>query len=170
MESKLNSKALRVKPAFKELIGKEVVNIDPEIMKDLDLKKDDIIEISAPTTTKKTAAHLLSGRVEDNNSNSIRLDYFSRRNLGVEIDDSVEIQKIDIELAEQVIFAGYPRPIFIKNSNLLADKLKNHLVTKDDIFSFRVDGHRIDLRVINYYPWGNAVKIHKNTEIICLKQ
>ena len=170
MESKLNSKTLRVKPAFKELIGKEVANIDPETMKDLALKKDDIIEISAPSTTKKTAAQILSGRVEDNNSNSIRLDYFSRRNLGVKIDDIVEIQKISIELAEQVIFAGYPRPIFIKNSNLLANKLKNHLITKDDIFSFHVDGHRIDLRVINYFPWGNAVKVHKNTEIICLKQ
>ena len=69
-----------------------------------------------PLSEKKTAALLWGGKVEDEGTNSIRIDSSLRRNLGASIDDVVLIRRIEAEIAEKVTFAGLEESVIVKNS------------------------------------------------------
>ena len=60
----------------------------------------------------------------DKGSKMIRIDGNLRRNLGISIDDNVEIRKINTEKAKEVIFnCSYPN-LTINNPNKLTNKLE----------------------------------------------
>ncbi len=160
------TKKLRIKNIDKEYVGKGIVNIDPNVIKELNLKNNDVIEIFNRNKNKKTAALLNSGMQEDLDSQTIRLGPALRRNLNAEINDVVEIRKIEVKLAEQVILAGLAKDIILKNPDQLAEKLKGRKITKGDILSFNSSGRKIDLIVIDYFPKVEAIKVHKKTKIV----
>ncbi|MFX1393716.1 MAG: CDC48 family AAA ATPase [Promethearchaeota archaeon] len=157
---------LRVKDAFKEDAGRGIVRIDPDLTSELTLKTGDVVEIAHPTTNLKTAALLYPGRSEDKGTSIIRIDQSLRRNLGASLDDIVEIRKIDAALADKITFAGLKEAIILRNSQQLARKLENRVITKDDILSFYAYGRRIDLVVVDFTPKSDAVRIHLDTRII----
>ena len=161
----LNKRRLRIKDAFKQDAGRGIVRIDPEVMKNLNLQSGDAIEISNPSVKKKTAALLLTGKEEDKDSKVIRIDPSLRRNINASIDDYVEIQKIQARLAETLTFAGLDESYLIRDSQQLARKLENRVISKGDNLSFYAMGRRIDLVVIDYTPSAQAVKINLNTKI-----
>jgi transitional endoplasmic reticulum ATPase len=161
----LNKRRLRIKDAFKQDAGRGIVRIDPEVMKNLNLQSGDAIEISNPSVKKKTAALLLTGKEEDKDSKVIRIDPSLRRNINASIDDYVEIQKIQARLAETLTFAGLDESYLIRDSQQLARKLENRVISKGDNLSFYAMGRRIDLVVIDYSPSAQAVKINLNTKI-----
>jgi hypothetical protein len=156
---------LRVEDLYNEFKGKNIVCISPDFIENYDLKSGGIVEISSQHTGKKTSATLFFSKPEDSGANSIRMDFFLRRNLGINVGDKVHIKKIDIQNAEHVIFTGALRPIKLKNSQHLAKKLTNRLITKGDILSFHNNKIRIDLIVLNHSPWAPAVKISDKTKI-----
>jgi transitional endoplasmic reticulum ATPase len=155
---------LRVKDAFKDDSGLGRVRIDPEVIKALQLKTGDAIEIFHPISKSKTAALLFPGKPEDNGAGVIRLDPSLRRNIDARIDDYVEIRKIKVVLAEKVVFASMSEAVVIK-PRLLNSLLLNRVVTKDDILSFYHYQRRYDMIVIDFEPRTDAVRIHLDTEI-----
>jgi len=156
---------LRVKDAFKDDPGKGRVRIDPEVVKKLELKTGDAIEISHPISKFKTAALLFPGKLEDSGAGTIRLGPFLRRNIDVSIDDYVEVRKIKAALAEKVVFASLSESFRI-NTKKLNTELENRVVTKDDILSFYAPGNKIyELIVVDFQPRTDAVRIHLKTEI-----
>ena len=157
---------LRVKDAFKEDAGRGIVRIDPEIEAKLNLRTGDVIEITHATVNKKTAALLYPGRREDKGTNIIRIDPSLRRNINASLDDIVQIRKIDAALATRVTFAGLEETVIIRNSQQLARKLENRVITKGDILSFYAMGRRVDLVVVEYNPKAEAVRIHLDTKVI----
>jgi len=157
-------KRLRVKDAFKDDSGLGRVRIDPEVIKALQLKTGDAIEIFHPISKSKTAALLFPGKPEDNGAGVIRLDPSLRRNINARIDDYVEIRKIKVVLAEKVVFASMSEAVVIK-PRLLNSLLLNRVVTKDDILSFYHYQRRYDMIVIDFEPRTDAVRIHLDTEI-----
>ncbi len=161
-----SSKKLRVKDAFKEDAGRGIIRVDPDIYVEMNLRTGDVLEIIHPSSNKKTAALLYPGKREDKGTNIIRMDSFLRRNLGAFLDDLVEVRKIEATLADKVIFAGLKEAVILRNSQQLARKLENRVITKDDILSFYAYGRRIDLVVIDYYPKSEAVRIHLDTKVI----
>jgi len=165
-KNKKKNKSLRVKDAFKEDAGRGIVRIDPDIMKELNLKNRDVIQISHPTNHKKTAAVLQTGKEEDKGKNIIRIDPSLRRNIDCSIDDLVKIKKIETESAEEVVFAGIEEAIMLRSSQQLVRKLENRVITKDDVLSFYSYGHRVDLIVVDFTPQVKAVKIILDTKII----
>ena len=161
-----SSKKLRVKDAFKEDAGRGIIRVDPEIYIELNLRTGDVLEIIHPSSNKKTAALLYPGKREDKGTKIIRMDSFLRRNLGAFLDDFVEVRKIEATLADKVIFAGLKEAVILRNSQQLARKLENRVITKNDILSFYAYGRRIDLVVIDYHPKSEAVRIHLDTKVI----
>ncbi len=157
-------KKLRVKDAFKEDAGRGIVRIDPDIIAELNLRTGDVMEIIQPT--KRTAALLYPGRKEDKGSGIIRMDQSLRRNLNVSIDDIVEVRKIKTALADKITFAGLKEAVILRNSQQLARKLENRVITKGDILSFYSYGRRVDLVVVDYSPRSDAVRIHLDTKVI----
>jgi len=157
---------LRVKDAFKEDAGRGIVRIDPDIEAELNLRTGDVIEISHPTVNMKTAALLYPGRREDKGTGIIRIDPSLRRNINTSLDEIVEIRKIEAALATRVTFAGLEETVIIRNSQQLARKLENRVITKGDILSFYAMGRRVDLVVVEYSPKAEAVRIHLDTKVI----
>jgi transitional endoplasmic reticulum ATPase len=157
---------LRVKDAFKEDAGRGIVRIDPDIEEKLNLRTGDVIEITHTTINQTTAALLYPGRKEDKGTSIIRIDPSLRRNINASLDDLVQIRKIDAALATKVTFAGLEETVIIRNSQQLARKLENRVITKGDILSFYAMGRRVDLIVVDYIPKAEAVRIHLDTKII----
>jgi transitional endoplasmic reticulum ATPase len=157
---------VRVKDAFKQDAGRGRVRIDPALVELQGWKTGDVIEITHPQTLEKTAALLYPGKSEDRNTNTIRMDASLRRNLKASIDDIVVIRKIDAALASRVVFAGLEEAVILRNSQQLANKLENRVITKNDILSFYAYGRRVDLIVVRFKPRADAVRIHLDTEIV----
>jgi transitional endoplasmic reticulum ATPase len=157
---------VRVKDAFKQDAGRGRVRIDPALVELQGWKTGDVIEISHPQTLERTAALLYPGKSEDSETNIIRMDASLRRNLKASIDDIVEIRKIDAALAKTVVFAGLEEAVILRNSQQLANKLENRVITKNDILSFYAYGRRVDLIVVRFSPKADAVRIHLDTEVI----
>jgi transitional endoplasmic reticulum ATPase len=165
-EYKGGGKKVRVKDAPKEDAGRGIVRIDPKIIKEMNFRTGDVIEISHGTIEKKTAALLYPGRQEDKGTNIIRIDPSLRRNISASIDDIVEIRKIEASLADKVTFAGLQEAVILRTPQQLARKLENRVITKGDILSFYSYGRRVDLVVVDFIPKSDAVRIHLDTKIL----
>ncbi|MBD3195313.1 MAG: CDC48 family AAA ATPase [Candidatus Lokiarchaeota archaeon] len=157
---------VRVKDAFKQDAGRGIIRVDPELVNEQGWKTGDVLEIRHPSSFEKTAALLYPGRSEDKGTTTIRMDASLRRNLGASLDDIVEIRKIDAALANKVVFAGLEEAVILRNSQQLASKLENRVITKNDILSFYAYGRRVDLIVVNYNPKADAVRIHLDTKVL----
>ena len=164
-EYKGNGKKVRIRDAYKGDAGRGRIRIDPLVIKEMNLKTGDVIEIVHPIIGKKTAALLYPGKDEDKGTNAVRIDSSLRRNLNASIDDIVEIRKIDASLADRITFAGVEESVIIRDPNRLVRMLENRVITKGDILSFNAMGRRIDFIVIDYAPRADAVRIHLETNI-----
>jgi len=164
-EYKGNWKTVRIKDAYKGDAGRGRIRIDPLVIKEMNLKTADVIEIVHPIVGKKTAALLYPGKDEDKGSNAIRIDSSLRRNLNASLDDNVEIRRIEASLADRITFAGVEESVIIRDPNRLVRMLENRVITKGDILSFNAMGRRIDFIVIDYAPRADAVRIHLETKI-----
>lgn len=156
---------VRIKDAFKGDAGRGRIRIDPNIIIDLKLRIGDAIEISHPVSAKKTAAILYPGKIEAKGTNIIRIDSSSRRNIGVSLDDVVQIRKIQVSLADRLIFAGIEESLVLKRPDQLVKVLENRIITIGDVLSFNAKGRRIDFMLIDYAPRAAAVRIHLDTKI-----
>lgn len=164
-EYKGNGRKVKIKDAYKIDAGRGRIRIDPDLIKELNLRTGDVIKIIHPIAGRKTAALLYPGKEEDKGSDSIRIDSSLRRNLNASLDDIVEIRKIEASLAERITFAGLEESIILRTPQQITQILENRVVTKGDILSFNAMGRRIDFVVIDYYPKAEAVRIHLDTKI-----
>lgn len=164
-EFKGNGRKVKIRDAYKIDAGRGRIRIDPDLIKELNLRTGDVVEILHPAAEKKTAALLYPGKEEDRGTNSIRIDSSLRRNLNASLDDIVEIRKIEASLAERITFAGLEESIILRTPQQITQILENRVVTKGDIISFNAMGRRIDFVVIEYHPKAEAVRIHLDTTI-----
>jgi transitional endoplasmic reticulum ATPase len=164
-EYKGDGKKVRIRDAYKGDAGRGRIRIDPLVIKEMNLKTGDVIEIIHSVAGKKTAALLYPGKDEDKGSNSVRIDSSLRRNLNASLDDIVEIRKIEASLAERITFAGVEESVIIRDPNRLVRMLENRVITKGDVLSFNAMGRRIDFIVVDYAPRADAVRIHLETKI-----
>ena len=162
--SKKESMELRVKDAFKEDAGKGIVRVDISVMKEMDLKAGDVIEIVHPHVDKRTVALVNPGKENETDKNVIRIDPSIRRNLGSSIDDIIKIRKVKASIADTVIFTGVDDSLILRNTQQLSRRLENRVVTKGDILSFYTYGKRIDLVVLDFKPQSDAVRINLATK------
>ena len=94
--------SLKVSETSAKFVGKGMALIDPAVVEKMQLTTGDVIEITTSSGKKKTFA--LSGQPQDYGLRIIRIDGYTRNNLGIGIDDHVKIRKAqDIKNAEQVV-------------------------------------------------------------------
>ena len=162
----MNPNEVRVKDALKKDAGKGIIRLDPNVMKTLDLKPRDVIEISYPKENRKTVGILHHGKKKDKGTNQIRLDQSFRISLEASLDDIVSIKKIEVEFADKVTLNVAEGSSLPKDSQWLAKKLVNQIVTINDTINLYDWGRKIKLNVISFTPNANAVRIHLDTEIV----
>lgn len=97
-------------------------------------------------------------------SKQIYLDRFTRRNLGLNINDKVRIKKVKPFAAKYITFVCQDRNIKIKNLKVLGDKLADYVVSEGDILSFKYQEKIIELIIVKVVPEKKSVKISKTTQ------
>src|SRR2546427_752945 len=82
---------LKVAETNPKLVGRGMALVDPKVVQELGLSTGDIIELAGK---KKSYVLLWSSQPDDYGKRLIRIDGYTRNNIGVGIDDHVEVQKV----------------------------------------------------------------------------
>ncbi len=163
---------LTVKPLKQKDAGRRLAAIDRMAAEKADLSGGDFIKISADNGT--AIARVWPGYPEDDDRGVVRIDGDLRQEADVGIDDSVTIEKADVEPASRVTVA-LPQQIGIRGNvgRYLQDKLSGKPVTSGQTlrvpfgFGF-MSGNRqsqaLPVRVVSTNPSGTVV-ITDSTEV-----
>jgi transitional endoplasmic reticulum ATPase len=137
--------------------------VDPKVMEEMDLSTGDVIEISGK---KKSYVLLWSGQRDDQGKKLIRIDGYTRNNIGVGIDDIVSVHKVNVKNAEQVILAPTEELNIVGLEDYLPELLEGRVVTRGDMIPLNIMGRRIGFAVTSTSPTDAASLVDSNTEFI----
>ncbi|AAG19919.1 MULTISPECIES: CDC48 family AAA ATPase [Halobacterium] len=98
----MNEVQLEVAKAYPNDSGRGIARLDPDTLLHLKLSPGDIIEIEGAETT---AAKVWRADRQDWNTDTIRIDGFTRQNAEVGIGERVKIRKADAEKADTLVLA-----------------------------------------------------------------
>ncbi|MDA4127182.1 MAG: CDC48 family AAA ATPase [Thaumarchaeota archaeon] len=146
---------LRVAETSSRLVGRGIAAIDPKAMEQLGLSAGDVIEITGKG--KKSHAILWTGYPEDYGRGLIRIDGYTRNNIGVGIDDTVSIAAAKAKEAQEIILAPTEQLSVEGLEEYLPEVLENHVMTKGDSLPLNIMGKKIDFIVESTSPSGAAV-------------
>lgn len=154
---------LRVAETNPKFVGRGMALVDPKVMEDLSLATGDVIEISAK---KKSYVLLWSSQPDDYGKKLIRIDGYTRNNIGTGIDDAVTIRKVTVKKASQVILAPTEELSIVGLEEHLPELLEGRVITKGDILTLNIMGRRIGFAVIDTSPSEGASLIDSRTEFV----
>jgi transitional endoplasmic reticulum ATPase len=162
--------SLKVTETNPKFVGKGMALIDPVVVEEMQLTTGDVVEITTSSGKKKTFALLWSGQPEDYGLRIIRVDGYTRNNLGIGIDDHVKIRKAqDIKNAEQVVVLPTEELNIVGIEEYLTELLEGRVVSKGDVIPLNIMGRKTGLVVDSIMPSGTAsaaYSISKDTEFI----
>ncbi|WP_416840630.1 CDC48 family AAA ATPase [Haloferax sp. DFSO52] len=98
----MNEVQLEVAKAYPNDSGRGIARLDPDTLLHLKLSPGDIIEIEGG---KMTAAKVWRADRQDWNTDTVRIDGFTRQNADVSIGERVTIRKADAKKAEKLVLA-----------------------------------------------------------------
>ncbi|WP_135663783.1 CDC48 family AAA ATPase [Halorhabdus rudnickae] len=98
----MNEVQLEVAKAYPNDSGRGIARLDPDTLLHLKLSPGDIIEIEGGETT---AAKVWRADRQDWNTDTVRIDGFTRQNADVGIGERVEIRKAEAEKADSLVLA-----------------------------------------------------------------
>jgi len=146
---------LRVAETTSRLVGRGIAAIDPKVMDELGLSAGDVIEITGKG--KKSHTVLWTGYPEDYGRGLIRIDGYTRNNLGIGIDDTVSIAAAKAKEAQEIVLAPTEQLSIEGLEEYLPEVLENHVMTKGDSLPLNIMGKKIDFVVEGTTPSGAAV-------------
>src|ERR687884_916061 len=148
--NKNNNLTLRVAETNPKFVGRGVALLDPKVMEELHLSTGDVIEIFGK---KKTFALLWSSQPTDNGGGIIRIDGYTRNNIGAGIDDRVSIQKVkDVKKAEQVILSPTEELNIVGLEEHLPELLEGRVIAKGDMIPLNIMGRKIGFVITSLSP------------------
>jgi len=158
-----NQVTLKVAETNPKLVGRGMALVDPKVVEELGLSTGDIIELAGK---KKSYVLLWSSQPDDYGKRLIRIDGYTRNNIGVGIDDHVAVQKVSLKKAEQVILAPTEELNIVGLEEYLPELLEGRVVTKGDIIPLNIMGRRIGFAITGTSPTDAASLIDTHTEFV----
>jgi transitional endoplasmic reticulum ATPase len=147
--------SLRVAETASRLVGHGIAVIDPKVMEKLGLSSGDVIEITGKG--KKSHARLWSGDGEDYGLGLIRVDGYTRNNIGVGIDDTVTIVPVQGQRATAMVLAPTEEINIPGLEEAFPEALEGMVLTKGDTLPLVIMGNKIDFLVDATSPPGAAI-------------
>ena len=146
--------ALRVQEAKKRDIGRNIARIDQETMEKLNIKTGDVIALIGK---KESAGIAWPSYPQDSGLGIIRIDSRLKKNTGANIDETIQIRKVNAQSAQNIVLA--PISVKIKSNprfeTFVKRKLNNYPVTIEDFIYISIGISReITFKVINMRPNG----------------
>ncbi len=154
---------LRVKEATPKDVGRGIIRIDPVIADQMNLATGQAIKIIGKS--RHTAAIYWPAYPQDRNTGAVRIDGSTRRNAGVGIDDIIEIEPIEPQLASKVEFAPVDNLLIQGAEGYLKQMLMDRVLTQGDFIELNVYNRRITLVVSKVSPRGDAVFMNEQTSV-----
>src|ERR671910_323824 len=158
-----NKVSLKVAETNPKFVGRGMALVDPKVMEEMDISTGDVLEISGK---KKSYVLLWSSQRDDQGKKLIRIDGYTRNNIGVGIDDAVSVRKVNVKKAEQVILAPTEELNIVGLEDYLPELLEGRVVTRGDMIPLNIMGRRIGFAVTSTSPTDAASLIDSNTEFI----
>ena len=140
---------LRVAEAYRDDVGRRIVRITPEIMRSLNLRPGDYVEIQG---ARSTVAILMVAE-PDEEPDIIRMDGLMRDNLGIKLGDYVAIKKAKVVPAKKVVLSPQQTVSFGSGfENYIRRQLQGIPITKGDLITIPVLGMNLRLTVVETQP------------------
>ena len=162
--SNVEKVSLRVAETDPKFVGKGIAIIDPKIMKELQLGTGDVLELSG--NIRRTHTLLWSAQQSDFGKKLIRIDGYTRNNLGVGIDDNVSVRKVNADKVQQVVLSPTEDLNVVGLEEYLPELLEGHVVTKGDSIPINMMGHKIGFIVTTIIPSDGPAIITANTDFV----
>jgi len=162
-----HTRSLKIAETDSKFVGKGMALLDPKVMEEMDLTPGDVIEITSKRN-KSTFVLLWSSSPTDRGKGLIRIDGYTRNNLGEGIDDRVTVKSTDdIRKAEQIILSPTEELNIIGLEEHLPELLDGRVVTRGDIIPLNIMGRKIGFVVNSISPINKVTIIDSHsTEFI----
>src|ERR671910_991473 len=161
-----NKFTLKVAETFSKFVGRGIALIDPRIIEEYDLITGDVLELTHESISKKSYVLLWSSNPNDYGKGLIRIDGYTRENISVGIDDQVNVQKVNVEKAEEIKMSPIEDLNIVGLEDYLSEKLDGRVVSKDDVILFNIMGKRIGFIIVSTKPQNRALLINSDTKFI----
>lgn len=143
MAEKVQSIKLKVAEALQDDAYKGIARLDMEIMRDLEVRRGDVVSIKGG---RETIAIVDRSYPADVGTGIIRMDGILRRNAKTSIGDSVTISKVAVKEAKKVMIAPAQQGIMVQaDSETLTRGLLGRSVVKGDLLMMGGAQRRMDL-------------------------
>ncbi|MDF0682408.1 MAG: CDC48 family AAA ATPase [Candidatus Nitrosocosmicus sp.] len=166
--NKEQTKSLKIAETDSKFVGKGMALMDPKIMEEMDLTPGDVIEITSKRN-KSTFVLLWSSLPIDYGKGLIRIDGYTRNNLGEGIDDRVTIKRAnDIRKAEQIVLSPTEELSIVGLEEHLPELLDGRVVTRNDVIPLNIMGRKIGFVINSTSPtnWVTIIDSHLTEFII----
>ena len=159
---------MRVGEAKNRDVGKKRARIGPDAMDYLQASPGDAIKISAKNTT---CAIIWPSDEDEKYPDTIRIDGQTRKNLGVALNDVVEIQKVKTVQSKTVTLMPINDIVTVDKefTDFVKNRLKGMPLSQDDEISVMILGNSMDFKIKKVSPKG-IVKIERQTQLTILSE
>ena len=159
---------MRVGEAKNRDVGKKRARIGPDAMDYLHASPGDTIQINAKNST---CAIIWPADVDEKYPDTIRIDGQTRKNLGVALNDVVEIQKIKTSHAKTVTLMPVSDIVSVDKefTDFVKNRLKGMPLNLGDEISVMILGNSMDFKIKKVAPKG-IVKIERSTQLVILSE
>ena len=159
---------IRVGEAKNRDVGKKRARIGPDAMDYLHASPGDTIQINAKNST---CAIICPADEDEKYPDTIRIDGQTRKNLGVALNDVVEIQKIKTSHAKTVTLMPVSDIVSVDKefTDFVKNRLKGMPLNQGDEISVMILGNSMDFKIKKVAPKG-IVKIERSTQLVILSE
>jgi len=159
---------MRVGEAKNRDVGKKRARIGPDAMDYLHASPGDTIQINAKNST---CAIIWPADEDEKYPDTIRIDGQTRKNLGVALNDVVEIQKIKTSHAKTVTLIPVSDIVAVDKefTDFVKNRLKGMPLNQGDEISVMILGNSMDFKIKKVAPKG-IVKIERATQLVILSE
>ena len=159
---------MRVGEAKNRDVGKKRARIGPDAMDYLHASPGDTIQINAKNST---CAIIWPADEDEKYPDTIRIDGQTRKNLGVALNDVVEIQKIKTSHAKTVTLMPVSDIVSVDKefTDFVKNRLKGMPLNQGDEISVMILGNSMDFKIKKVAQKG-IVKIERATQLVILSE
>jgi len=168
MPHKEESLHLQVDESKQRDIGKKRARISPDAMDYLHVAPGDVIEIVG----KKTSSAIVWPVDEDEkNPDIINIDGQMRKNVGVSLNDAVQVKKVETKTAKTVVLMPINDVVTVDKefTDFVKNRLKGFPLSDDDEISVMILGNSMEFKISKIIPKG-VVKINRSSNLTILDE
>ena len=168
MPHKEESLHLQVDESKQRDIGKKRARISPDAMDYLHVAPGDVIEIVG----KKTSSAIVWPVDEDEkNPDIINIDGQMRKNVGVSLNDAVQVKKVETKTAKTVVLMPINDVVTVDKefTDFVKNRLKGLPLSDGDEISVMILGNSMEFKISKIMPKG-VVKINRSSNLTILDE